>query len=155
MATASFIIEESFDEEYINEGLRIFKASKRLNKLADKIENKLSKKKEDATVAPSEIKEVKEIIKKTRKAAQDFEKLEEKFKNADREERKEIREEEKKLKEKYEDFLKKIRSDEFKKLATALGIAGLVAGIATGQFWISLIANAPKTAGSLISTFGA
>jgi hypothetical protein len=110
-------IDEDIDEdiEVLEEGVKFFKASQRLKKLADRLQRK-------------DMKEMSPIIERTRKAASEFERIEGKF------EKGEITKTQARLridsiKRNYNDIMKMVRGKEFGTFLKVGGIAAILGGI--------------------------
>jgi len=112
-----FKIDEDIDEdiEVLEEGIKFFKASQRLKKLADRLQKK-------------DMKEMSPIIERTRKAASEFERIEGKF------EKGEITKTQARLridsiKRNYNDIMKMVRGKEFGNFLKIGGVAAILGGI--------------------------
>jgi hypothetical protein len=110
-------IDEDIDEdiEVLEEGIKFFKASQRLKKLADRLQKK-------------DMKEMSPIIERTRKAASEFERIEGKF------EKGEITKTQARLridsiKRNYNDIMKMLRGKEFGAFLKVGGIVAILGGI--------------------------
>ena len=112
-----FKIDEDIDDdiEVLEEGIKYFKASQRLKKLADRLQKK-------------DMKEMSPVIERTRKAASEFERIEGKF------EKGQITKAQARLridsiKRNYNDIMKMVRGKEFGAFLKVGGIAAILGGI--------------------------
>jgi hypothetical protein len=116
----------SDNEIVLTEGIRFFKNSKRLRKLANVILDKVNKTKDPRVNK----KELINLVKKIEFVAQKFEKVEIKFASSkDSGEKKDLKSKYKLLRTKYIEILKILRKEEVKKALKVLGLVGAVAGV--------------------------
>jgi len=110
-------MDENLDEDFevLDEGIKYFKASQRLNKLAAKLASKGKK-------------ELGPIIEKAKKAAKEFEKVEGKYEAGDIT-KAQARIKVDSLKRHYNDIMKIVRGREFATVLKGAGITALVGGI--------------------------
>lgn len=136
------------DREDLDEGIKYFKESKKLRKLADKISNKMDKLKEKGDVEEKRVKMVEEIIDRTKEASEEFEDLEKRFKEGEIE-KEDAKEEHKELTKKYSDLVNRIKSERNKKIFTALGIGSLAATLLATFYGLGIgVAVSKISAGS-------
>ena len=110
-------IDEDIDEdiEVLEEGIKFFKASQRLKKLADRLQKK-------------DMKEMGPVIERTRKAASEFERIEGKFEKGQIT-KAQARVRIDSIKRNYNDIMKMLRGKEFGTLLKVGGIAAILGGI--------------------------
>lgn len=115
----------------LNEGLVLFKESKKLKRLAKKIDNRLEK-----AADAKEKKQVKSFVNTILEYADKFEKLEELYKSGNK---KKVKEMHKKLKEEAKGLVKEANKDMIKifvKIGVGVAIFAAIASIFTGQWYI-------------------
>ena len=112
-----FKIDEDIDDdiEVLEEGIKYFKASQRLKKLADRLQKK-------------DMKEMSPVIERTRKAASEFERIEGKFEKGQiTKAQARIRIDS--IKRNYNDIMKMLRGKEFGTFLKIGGISAILGGI--------------------------
>lgn len=121
--------ENNDNDEELNEALRIFKQSDKFKKYADNIEDKLIKAKSKGKIESEKAKMIEEVVKEARMASQEFQRVEDKFKDK-KIDRKKAKEEIKRLKNKYSGLVKRVKSENMKKVMKVIGAGAALAGLA-------------------------
>lgn len=150
-------LNESYDEymlteEYLVEGLKIFKKSKRLYKFANKIDKKLIKL-NDKTNKTEEIKAAQKMSKQLKKLADEFKVVEDAFRDKELD-KQTAKTKIKNLKTHHEILLKYVKSKQTKALLGKIGLGLLAGGLiaALGSVAVpsglvqSVVANVGKSA---------
>jgi len=130
----------------LTEGIRFFKNSKRLKKLAATIIKKAEKAKDK-----TQLKGVLTLAAKIKLIADEFEKVEIGFSSAKGEKKANLKEKYRSLRTKHIEIIKILRREEVKKALKILGLVGLVAGVVVLLLHL-LSTNAVGTAMSYIAT---
>jgi hypothetical protein len=115
----------------LNEGLVLFKESKKLRRLAKKIDNRLEKAADE-----NEKKQVKDYVNTILDYAEKFERLEKLYRSGDK---KKVKEMHKKLKSEAQGLVKEANKDLIKifvKIGVGVAIFAAIASIFTGQWYI-------------------
>lgn len=113
------------DEIYLTEGVRFFKNSKRLDRLADKLEKKIS-----IFTREEERAEIMKISKKVRQISQEFRNIEEKYADLDNKDKKErLRGQYKSVENKYKELVRIINEETIINYSGAAAITGILATI--------------------------
>ena len=124
-------LNENYDEyiqteEYcLEEGLKVFKKSKRLYKFADKIDKKLAKLEKKTNVSPSEVSKLKKISSDLVRLADEYKVIEDAF--ATKQASKKVSKEKiKSLNRKNEKLLSDMKSAETKSIMKKIGLGSLI-----------------------------
>lgn len=158
-------LNESYDEymlteEYLVEGLKIFKKSKRLYKFANKIDKKLIKLNDNPKKA-EEVKAALKLSKQVKKLADEFKVVEDAFRDKELD-KATAKSKIKNLKIHHEVLLKHVKSKQTKALLGKIGLGLLAGGLiaALGSVGIpaglvqSVAAHAASGAGTLANAVG-
>lgn len=115
----------SYDKEYLTEGITLFKNSKRLENLSNKLEKKIS-----IYTSIENKEEIRAVVNKLRVISKEFRLIEEKYKNANKDEKKEIKNSEyAQLENKYFDLVALLNKESVKKTLKAVGGLGIMSVI--------------------------
>ena len=156
-------LNESYDEYiqteeyYLEEGLRIFKKSKKLYKYAKRIDKKIAKAETKKRVSPSEVSRLKLLSKNILKLADEFKVIEDDFASG-KTDRKLSKEKLKRVKRVNEKLISDMKKSETKLIFKKIGLGALTAGIlaalwATGAMTGIGVARVAAGTGSRLGTY--
>ena len=128
--TESYNEYTNTEEYYLEEGLKIFKKSKKLYKYADRIDKKLAKAETKKKASPSEISKLKALSKDIMKLADEFKVIEDDY-SSGKVEKGISKEKIKRIKRTNERLITLMKKDETKKIFKKIGLGILSAGILT------------------------